>query len=285
MKFSIVVVCLNAGDKLLETVNSIWEQDFSDYEIVVKDGGSKDGSVERLQARSLEAGLGEEKIRIVTQKDQGIYDAMNQAITYCQGEFLLFLNCGDRFATTHVLEEVSAGIKHFWEEHPEKCKGKNMGQRAPYAIFYGDIEERMTGARVASNPHMDAFACYRNVPCHQCCFYSRELFAERGYDTSYRVRADYEHFLWSFFMKKAVTVWLPVVVASYEGGGFSETAQNRKVSEKEHREITGKYMGAGQLFRFRLILLLTLAPLRTRMAQSKRLAGVYNGVKKLLYRR
>ena len=85
-------------------------------------------------------------------------------------------------------------------------------------------------------------------------------------------------------MRGAVPVWLPVVVASYEGGGFSETAQNRKVSAAEHKAITKRYFNRKQLFTYRLILLLTLAPLRTKMAQSPALSGVYNRIKKLLYR-
>ena len=152
-------------------------------------------------------------------------------------------------------------------------------------IYYGDIYEKLTGTQVSSNPQMDAFACYRNVPCHQCCFYDRRLFAERGYDVAYVVRADYEHFLWCYFQKKADPVYLPVTVASYEGGGFSETKENRRISKQEHKEITKRYLSLGQRCSYRLLLFLTLAPLRRKMAESRSLSGVYNRMKRLLYRR
>ena len=75
-----------------------------------------------------------------------------------------------------------------------------------------------------------------------------------------------------------------MVIASYEGGGFSETKENRVRSKNEHKEITEKYMSKGQLFRYKFVLAVTLAPLRTKMAESPKWAGFYNKCKGLLYR-
>ncbi|WP_304679261.1 glycosyltransferase, partial [uncultured Muribaculum sp.] len=82
-------VCLNAGDKLRRTVGSILAQSYPHYEIIVKDGMSTDGSVDKLPEDG--------RIRIVRQKDRGIYDAMNQATLLAEGDYLLYLNCGDYF--------------------------------------------------------------------------------------------------------------------------------------------------------------------------------------------
>ena len=258
--FSIIVVCLNPGKKLKETVDSILAQTEKDVEIIIKDGNSTDGAVEALEKR--------ENIRIIRQADKGIYDAMNQAAAQAGGEILFFLNCGDKFHDEKVLENVKESVQ---------------GSKAK--IFYGNIFSVLTNSLVPSNPHMDAFGCYRNVPCHQACFYRKELFEERGYLLQYKVRADYEHFLWSFFEKKAEPLYIPITVADYEGGGFSETKENKKKSAVEHKEITSKYMSRGQLFKYKLILAVTLAPLRSRMAESERFSKIYNGVKKLLYRK
>lgn len=258
--FSIIVVCLNPGKKLKETVDSILAQTEKDVEIIIKDGNSTDGAVEALEKR--------ENIRIIRQADKGIYDAMNQAAAQAEGEILFFLNCGDKFHDEKVLENVKESVQ---------------GSKAK--IFYGDIFSVLTNSLVPSNPHMDAFGCYRNVPCHQACFYRKELFEERGYLLQYKVRADYEHFLWSFFEKKAEPLYVPIIVADYEGGGFSETKENKKKSAVEHKEITSKYMSRGQLFKYKLILAVTLAPVRSRMAESERFSKIYNGVKKLVYRK
>ena len=87
IKFSIIVVCLNAGEKLHKTLESVLRQSYTGFEILVKDGMSTDGSIEALPQ--------EDAIRVVRQKDKSIYDAMNQAILLAEGDYLLFLNCGD----------------------------------------------------------------------------------------------------------------------------------------------------------------------------------------------
>lgn len=277
--FSILMVALNPGDKLVETMKSVAKQTYRDYEVVVKDGGSQDGSLEALR----EYLTGQEElrpaVRIQEQSDTGIYDGMNQATREARGEYLYFLNCGDHFASETALEQAAAEIGK------AAGQGADGGPNTASRIFYGDIYDALRGQVVASNPHMDDFACYRNVPCHQACIYHHSLFAERGYKPEYRVRADYEHFLWCYFRQDARPRYIPVTLASYEGGGFSETPENRKRSTREHREITAQYMSRGQLRKYRLILLVTLAPLRTRMAESPAWSGLYNRCKKLLYRR
>jgi glycosyltransferase involved in cell wall biosynthesis len=277
--FSIIVVTLNPGEKLLSTMESIRSQTCTDYQVVVKDGGSKDGSLESLkELRDKEYSQGDEKdvsfwdrVEIYEKSDKSIYEGMNQAAELAVGRFYYFLNCGDYFYDSAVLEQVKQEVFRQDADVP--------------MILYGDIHDALRNVRVPSNPSIDGFGCYRNVPCHQACIYDAGLFAERGYETKYRVRGDYEHFLWSFYVKKAKTVYVPVIVASYEGGGFSETKENRKRSAAEHKEITSKYMSKGELFRYRAVLFLTLAPLRTKMAESPRMSGFYNRVKNLLYGR
>ncbi len=268
--FSIIVVSLNAGEKLLETIESIREQTFTDYEVVVKDGGSKDGSVELLKQKMLAFDTAmKNRIRIVEEKDSSIYDGMNQAVEKAEGKYLYFLNCGDYFYNERVLGELAAQIRTIGEETSR--------------IFYGDIFDALRQQVVSSNPKMDGFACYRNVPCHQACIYDGSLFEKRGYEPKYRVRADYEHFLYSFYVEKANPAYVSMVLASYEGGGFSETAANRKKSAREHKEITALYMSLPERFCYRAILVLTLAPLRTKMAESPRMAGFYNKLKDFIY--
>lgn len=274
--FSILVVCFNPGDKLKMTLESIKAQTFHDYEVIVKDGGSSDGSLEYVRALQAEEGG---SLRLIEKKDTGIYDAMNQAAEEAAGRYAYFLNCGDCFYSEQVLERMQAFIK-------SRAAGAN--EREAAGIYYGNIYERLTAQVVSSNPHMDAFGCYRNVPCHQACFYSRELLLAHPFETKYRVRADYEQFLWCFFIgarqEKAVFAYQDLLIADYEGGGFSETEENRKRSAAEHREITKKYMSRGQLFTFRAVMVLTLAPLRTLLARNKKTAGFYNRIKSLLYR-
>jgi len=270
VKFSLLVVCLNPGDKLKQTIDSILTQTYGNYEVIVKDGGSTDGSVAALRARVEEQRL--ERIRIIVKPDGGIYDAMNQAVKEMTGDYCLFLNCGDYFYSPKVLERFAEAIL------------ASPGRSANH-IFYGNRYQAVSGSVEYSAPEINAFVCYRNIPCHQTCFYSEDLFHERGYRQEFRVRADYEHFLWCYFNKKAAFTYVPECVVSYEGGGYSETKENERRSAREHREITRMYMTLCQRFLYRGYLVLTLAPLRHALATNPRFAEKYNRVVKKLYHR
>lgn len=260
-----------------ETVESIRGQSEKDYEIIIKDGVSTDSDTIKYLEELERESLTDNRIRVYRgRKDSGIYDAMNQAVEYVRGEYVFFLNCGDCFYDGQVLAEVRKKVEMYMRD-------KSAARAEDSCIFYGNICERLTGTLVQSNPVIDDFACYRNLPCHQACFYTAGLLRERGFDSAYRVRADYEHFLWCYYRGGARTVYIPVTVALYEGGGFSETKENRKKSRQEHRKITGAYMPAGKLLKYRMIMLLTLAPVRTWIAENPVTAGGYQWLKKKLY--
>lgn len=266
--FSIIVVCLNAGKRLQDTVESILKQEYGQYEVIVKDGGSADGAPELLKER-----FADDRLHIYAGEDTGIYDAMNQAVRYASGEYYLFLNAGDSFYDAAVLGKTADEIRQ------QQAQGKKPD------IIYGNLYHKALDTVIYAAPEINGFTCYRNVPCHQTCFYHRSLFVSRGYDPAYNVRADYEHFLWCFYEKKAVFHYMPLIIASYEGGGYSETKENKKRSARQHREITVRYMGKKKAGQYRLAMLLTLAPLRSAIAGSRHLSGVYNRLKTLVYTR
>ena len=280
MKFiSIIVVSLNPGERLKETLNSILEQTYTDYEIIIKDGGSKDGSLDFLK----EEGILEKypQIRLIVQPDKSIYDGMNQAVSYVKGKYVQFLNCGDLFYDKTVLEKTAEYILN--RQKTDTADGKKTEQLSP-AIFYGNQYNLLQNSIVTSAPEINDFTCYRNVPCHQVCFYDGRLFAKRAYLPQYTVRADYEHFLYCIYEENARAFSMPITVCMYEGGGYSETKENRKKSAAQHKEITAKYLGK-KAVKYRLIMILTLSGLRGKVAESPRLSKFYNAIKSMIYKR
>lgn len=273
MKFSIITVALNPGESLAETLHSVFEQTYGNYEVILKDGGSRDGSMDQWKKGGEASPF--DRVRYFCEKDTGIYDAMNQAVAHATGEFVVFLNCGDTFADCKVLERVAEQIE------ASRCEGKAGYDRT---VFYGDTISRKLGVPISSPPVITGFTCYRNIPCHQSCFYSLDLCREKPYEPAYKIRADYDHFLWCFYVAEARFIYLEFPVAAYEGGGFSEKAENRRRDQEEHRQITVAYMGALELFRYRLVMALTLAPVRKRLAESKTFSGLYHGCKQWIYR-
>jgi hypothetical protein len=96
------------------------------------------------------------------------------------------------------------------------------------------------------------------------------------------VRADYEHFLYCIYREGAKCEKLPFTVCSYQGGGFSETEEHRAAARKEHALITRHYLGRKAVL-YSLIMLLTLQPLREKLAEDPKFSAAYHGLKKKLY--
>jgi len=290
IKFIIIIVCYNPGNKLLDTFESIKNQTHKNIQIIIKDGGSTDYSLEELRL-SFEGDKLYDNAIIISSPDEGIYDAMNIAVDAIpenaltsdkECSFVYFLNCGDVFADNNVLEKAAGLIGEKFEADKNN-KTASKDDRTRMTIFYGDIKDMQTGKHVSSPPVIDDFACYRNVPCHQACFYDAALMKLQEFDTAWKVRADYEHFLRCRYMENAETVYLDMIIADYEGGGFSETADNRRLSENERKQIIAKYLTEDQIRKFDMIRILTLAPLRTKLASNKVTAGIYNGLRSQIY--
>lgn len=271
MFLAVIIVSYNPGDRLKATLDSLLSQEERDFRVIVKDAGSTDDSAEKARRE-----LSDPRVQYIVQTDRGIYDGMNRAleILFAEAErgeadlpeWIYFLNCGDLLHDPKVLGQVKTAID-------------------AADICYGDIIELQTGQRVAANPRMDAFACYRNVPCHQACFYRTSLMYRERFETKWRVRADYEHFLRCVLSKHAKTCALDLVICDYEGGGFSESAEGRKRSASEHRQITQHYFTGAQRFRYRAYMILTLQPLRAFLAGNRITAGLYQGIRRKLLRK
>lgn len=272
VRFSVIVVCLNPGEKLKSTMNSILEQTCRDFEVILKDGGSTDGSVEPWR---LSGEMEGSEVRFFQEQDKGIYDAMNQAVSHASGDFVLFMNCGDRFADERVLERTAECME------AKRAAGADMDR----LVFYGDTLSEKNSVTIASASKITGFTCYRNIPCHQSCFYSAALCREKPYDLQYRIRADYDHFLWCFYRAGAQFEHMGFPVASYEGGGYSESRENRNRDKQEHEQITKTYMGRGELLRYKAVMACTLAPLRRVMAENRVFSGAYHWVKQRVYQR
>ncbi len=266
---TIITVSYQAGNKLHKTIHSILKQTYRDYEIIIKDGKSTDGSVEMLlQDSAVAKELASGRIRLFVKEDQGVYDGMNQAIREAKGDYLLFLNCGDTLCGSDVLEKAMAQMT---------AVGNTQN-----TIFYGDTFCEQSGSVDTAPPAIDEFQCFRNLPCHQATIYTKDLFTEKQYDTSLKIRADYDHFLWCYFIKHTRMVYLQMTIANYEGGGISENTGNEALDKTEHLTVLRRYLPEQQIRKYQTIMMLTLAPVRKKIANSKVLSGVYQKMKKAL---
>ena len=224
--FSVITVTKNAGEGLKKTVDSVLKETFCDYEMIIKDGGSKDGSLDNIGS--------DERIKVVSSNDYSIYDAMNQAIKKAKGEYLLFLNAGD----TLYSEGVFKRVKDFIES--EKCD-----------IIYGNCFTR--GKILKQTDAIDKkYLTYVGGLCHQTMFIKRSVFGEIGdYDVSLRVCADYDILFRAFSHGKTIKK-IDEVICNYLGGGFSESAEGIKACKKEGKIIRKRYLSRGEYARYKI---------------------------------
>jgi glycosyltransferase involved in cell wall biosynthesis len=235
---SIVTVTLNAGDDLASTARSVAEQTFTDYEHIIKDGGSQDGSIQALERTS--------RLRILKETDAGIYDAMNQALAACRGSYVLFLNSGDRFTSPATLALVAKALVEGTAD-----------------LIYCDFIHGELDIKIATPPHLTPFYLFRTNICHQVCFFRRSCYERaRPFDTSFRIAADHEFLARAVLTKGIRAVHLPLTAIWYKGFGFSRRADVRERHDVELARIRGLYFTRFQRNAFSVILGLTLPGFR-----------------------
>lgn len=171
MKLSIITINLNNCGGLQKTIDSVIGQTFRDFEWIVIDGGSTDGSKELIEQYA------EHFSYWVSEPDKGIYNAMNKGIKVAKGEYLLFLNSGDWLYQDSTLEEVFV---------LNPCEDVVYGYNMEY-----------TGHIHIPPKKLDMLHFYRSTICHQATFIKSSLFIDCLYDESYRVVSD-----WKFLMMK-----------------------------------------------------------------------------------
>ncbi|HAG69468.1 MAG TPA: glycosyltransferase [Lachnospiraceae bacterium] len=180
---SIITVCRNAGQKALtRTMESVLAQEYKDFEYIIKDGGSTDETFETAASYEERFALAGITLKLVSEKDDGIYDAMNRAVRMSRGKWVNFMNAGDCFYNKTVLADIF-----------KRSNYVNDG------ILYGDAIEYEYG-------HYYKFRkSFRDIEStmpfsHQSAFVNRELMIRYPFKTEYRIGADYD-FLLSMYEK------------------------------------------------------------------------------------
>lgn len=200
MKISVITISYNVEKEIERTMRSVLNQTFQDLEYIIVDGKSSDRTIEI--ARNIASNYPDRCIRIISEPDKGIYDAMNKGIKKASGEWVNMMNAGDVFANDTVLENVF-----------------KVNISDDIAFLYSDLYKKTSFGR-----------CFKvNMYCtenerhlvHQSCIYRRKLHHEYGYYvvTPKIIISDYLFFLQVPLnvMKKTDTV-----IAIYEGNGVSE---------------------------------------------------------------
>jgi len=215
-KLSIITVCYNEKE-VERTCLSVIKQTWQDFEWIVIDGGSESWCTDILEKYR------EHMTYYVSEKDNGIYAAMNKGIFHAQGEYLLFMNSGDLFLSSKTLEKVSA----YFSKNAEVLYGDvviEMHDDYQYVLFPDKLKESFF---------------FNDCISHQTTYIRAELFQKYGnYDTVYRIFSDYDRWI-ELIRDGCKFEHLPFLCALYDYKGISSQDNEQVRAERAH--ILEKY--------------------------------------------
>ena len=223
-KFSIITVTYNAAPVIRPTLDSVQAQTYTNYEYILVDGGSKDDTV----AIAKESGI--DFAHIISERDKGIYDAMNKGIALATGDYLCFLNAGDAFYTPDTLQTVVNAIANE-KELPDVVYGETAEV---------DDNRNFVRMRRLQAPKELNWRSFKNgmLVCHQAFYARREIVPM--YDLKYSLSADVD---WCIKVMKDAKKMVNVnaTVVNYLQNGIS--LQYHRKSLIERFNIMSKHYG------------------------------------------
>lgn len=222
MKFSIITVNRNNAEGLDKTMQSVSGQTSSDFEYIVIDGASTDNSCDVIRRH---AELFGERIKWVSEPDNGIYNAMNKGIGMATGDYVQFLNSGDCLAASDVTSRMLDALS----------------QHGCPPILYGNmIKAFPDGRRIRdcsfAGREMTFLDFYRGTLNHSSAFIRRELFLRYGfYDESLKIVSDWKWFLQAIILGNEKPVYTDIDVTVFDMTGISES--NSVLAKDERKQV------------------------------------------------
>ena len=225
---SVVTVSYNAVNTIEQTILSVISQSFEDYEYIIIDGGSIDGTIDIIKKY-------QDKITLwVSEPDKGIYDAMNKGVVLAKGKWVSFMNAGDQ-------------ILDFNFNFLKSNKNKD--------VFYGNILLENNKVIV---PYDLKIIGYAMPFCHQAVIVKTQIMKEYRFNSNYKIAADFDLFQ-RLIKDKREFQYENITMAVFEGGGVS--SQMSKIYVKEYLSIIFKnkinYYWSYSLIKFTLILMIS----------------------------
>ncbi len=205
---SIITTAYNAKSTIETTISSVLNQTYDAIEYIIIDGKSTDGTIEILQKYS-------NKIKFISEDDDGIYDAMNKALNLATGDFIYFLGADDTFYGNHVVENVVKSITNKDE------------------IYYGDV--------YMLELHKTYWGKFNRIKlgmgniCHQSIFYPKAVYKNFHYNLKYKIYADYFYNL-SLYNKIKFN-YVNIIIANFSVLGASQYMEDKKFAQVKKRLV------------------------------------------------
>lgn len=216
-KISVITINFNNKEGLSRTLQSVFSQTCENFEYIVVDGGSTDGSKLIIEENSSKID------RWISEPDKGVYHAMNKGVRMAMGEYVLFMNSGDVFYSETVLERALPILK-------------------TKSIYAGDIYRVDSKDFVASPKHMFFHHIISNPLCHQAVFTRRDLLIERPYNEDNKIVSDWEWFFRELVFYDASYEKIDLCVAKYDESGISSRPEMQELRLEEIQKAQKRYL-------------------------------------------
>jgi glycosyltransferase involved in cell wall biosynthesis len=228
MLFSIITVALNSEKTIADTLTSVATQNYVDYEHIVVDGSSTDSTLDLVEQNR------HARLRWVSEPDQGLYDAMNKGIAMARGDYVLFLNSDDLFCRPDALNIVA-----------EKIMMSGADCIFADVRFVENDGVSPAGRVYSARRFRPALIRVGVMPPHPAMFVRRELLIQLGgFNTKYRMAADFDLIARALLKTKSSFAVLPEIITSFRIGGISTDGLKAKV--KLGREFATSLKALGQ---------------------------------------
>jgi len=217
MNHKLSLITINYNDKLglQKTFDSVFSQTSNDFEYLVIDGNSNDGSVALIEEN-------QDKISYyISEPDKGIYNAMNKGIKAAKGEYILFINSGDKLASNTVIEQV-------------------LPKLVESAIIYGKLiySENNIQKSIFTPPNkLDLPFFVNHFLPHPASFIKKDLFDNVLYNENLRIVSDWEFFLKTIIVDKASYKFVDLTISDFDFSGVSSQKDNEQKIENEKKAV------------------------------------------------
>jgi glycosyltransferase involved in cell wall biosynthesis len=208
-KISVVTVVLNNQTQIEATIQSVINQTYSNIEYIIIDGGSTDGTLDIIDKYKNSISV------IVSEPDKGLYDAMNKGTDKATGEWIIYMNSGDRFYNSDVLTDI-------FKNDYEKVKQAD--------VLYSDSIAEYKTRSIRKRPRKIKWIWIRNLAVHQSVFIKTDIAREKKFEMKFEIAADYDVIYYAF-QKGAVFKYMEDVCVSICNAdeGLSKTANIFKI--------------------------------------------------------
>lgn len=222
MKISIITATFNSGRTIRDTIESVLRQTYTDFEYIIKDGGSKDDTLAIVKEYAPKFG---DKIKAISEPDQGIYDAMNKGIQMATGDVIGILNSDDFYTSDDALQVIA---DTFAKEDIDATYGD--------IHFVNDDDLSKCVRYYSSAIFRRSFVRFGLMPAHPSFYCKKAVYENYGsFDTSYKVAADFENLLRIIYVGNIKTKYIPKDFVTMRTGGASTAGlSSRTQIMKDH---------------------------------------------------